>query len=83
MVKFLKPGKAVIVLHGRYAGRKGIIVRSFNDGTRDRPYNHCLVAGISKHPKKGDSEGLNEEDGEEVSRQCVFEAGELQPYHAD
>ncbi|CAM8894020.1 unnamed protein product [Rhodiola kirilowii] len=52
MVKFLKPGKAVIVLQGRYAGRKGVIVRSFDDGTRDRPYGHCLVAGISKYPKK-------------------------------
>ncbi|XP_059666661.1 large ribosomal subunit protein eL27 [Cornus florida] len=52
MVKFLKPNKAVIVLQGRYAGRKAVIVRSFDDGTRDRPYGHCLVAGISKYPKK-------------------------------
>ncbi|CAM8877097.1 unnamed protein product [Rhodiola kirilowii] len=52
MVKFLKPSKAVIVLQGRYAGRKAVIVRSFDDGTRDRPYGHCLVAGISKYPKK-------------------------------
>ncbi|XP_027126853.1 60S ribosomal protein L27-3-like [Coffea eugenioides] len=50
MVKFLKQNKAVIL--GRYAGRKGVIVRSFDDGTRDRPYGHCLVAGISKYPKK-------------------------------
>ncbi|KAL0905812.1 hypothetical protein M5K25_024250 [Dendrobium thyrsiflorum] len=52
MVKFLKPGKAVILLNGRFAGRKAVIVRSFDDGTRDRPYGHCLVAGIAKYPKK-------------------------------
>ncbi|GAB4854763.1 60S ribosomal protein L27-3 [Ancistrocladus abbreviatus] len=52
MVKFLKPGKAVIILQGRYAGRKAVIVRSFDEGTRERPYGHCLVAGIAKYPKK-------------------------------
>lgn len=52
MVKFLKTNKAVIILQGKYAGRKGVIVRSFDDGTRDRPYGHCLVAGIKKYPSK-------------------------------
>ncbi|KAK7319247.1 hypothetical protein RJT34_03966 [Clitoria ternatea] len=52
MVKFLKPNKAVIVLQGRYAGRKAVIVRNFDDGTRDRPYGHCLVAGIKKYTSK-------------------------------
>ncbi|CAN6439082.1 unnamed protein product [Victoria cruziana] len=52
MVKFLKQNKAVIILQGRFAGRKAVIVRSFDDGTRDRPYGHCLVAGILKYPKK-------------------------------
>ncbi|KAK9156281.1 hypothetical protein Sjap_003761 [Stephania japonica] len=52
MVKFLKPNKAVILLQGRFAGRKAVIVKNFDDGTRDRPYGHCLVAGVSKYPKK-------------------------------
>ncbi|CAI0440012.1 unnamed protein product [Linum tenue] len=52
MVKFLKPNKAVIVLQGRYAGKKAVIVKSFDDGTRDRAYGHCLVAGIKKYPAK-------------------------------
>ncbi|KAJ7982006.1 60S ribosomal protein L27 [Quillaja saponaria] len=52
MVKFLKPNKAVIVLQGRFAGRKAVIVRNFDDGTRDRPYSHCLVAGVFKYPQK-------------------------------
>ncbi|KAF7140609.1 hypothetical protein RHSIM_Rhsim06G0151500 [Rhododendron simsii] len=52
MVKFLKTNKAVIILQGRFAGRKAVIVRPFDDGTRDRPYGHCLVAGVAKYPKK-------------------------------
>ncbi|XP_064955683.1 large ribosomal subunit protein eL27x-like [Musa acuminata AAA Group] len=52
VVKFLKPNKAVVVLQGRFAGRKAVIVRAFDEGTRDLAYGHCLVAGIAKYPKK-------------------------------
>ncbi|KAL3688542.1 hypothetical protein R1sor_014851 [Riccia sorocarpa] len=52
MVKFLKPNKVVVLLQGRYAGRKAVIVKSFDDGTKDRPYGHALVAGIAKYPRK-------------------------------
>ncbi|KAL0874162.1 hypothetical protein Bca101_023867 [Brassica carinata] len=52
MVKFLKQNKAVILLQGRYAGKKAVIIRSFDDGNRERPYGHCLVAGLKKYPSK-------------------------------
>ncbi|KAE8777646.1 60S ribosomal protein L27-3 [Hordeum vulgare] len=52
MVKFLKPGKAVIVLQAKYAGKKVVIVRMFEEGTRDCPYGNCLVAGLAKYTKK-------------------------------
>ncbi|XP_044950889.1 60S ribosomal protein L27-2-like, partial [Hordeum vulgare subsp. vulgare] len=52
MMKFLKPGKAVILLQGRYTGKNTVIVCVFEDGTRDRLYEHCLVAGLAKYPKK-------------------------------
>ncbi|KAE8782087.1 60S ribosomal protein L27 [Hordeum vulgare] len=52
IVKFLEQGKAVIPLQGRYAGKKAVIVRVFEEGTRDHPYGHCLVAGLAKYPKK-------------------------------
>ncbi|XP_031111898.1 60S ribosomal protein L27-like [Ipomoea triloba] len=48
MVKFLKPNKAIILLQGRYAGKKAVIVKLFEDGTRDCPYGHCLVTGSPK-----------------------------------
>ncbi|KAE8821531.1 60S ribosomal protein L27-3 [Hordeum vulgare] len=52
MVMFLKLAKAMILLPGRYAGKKAVIVRVFEEGTRDRPYGNCLVTGLAKYPKK-------------------------------
>ena len=52
MGKFLKPGKVVIVLNGRYAGKKAVIVKANDEGTSERPYGHALVAGVSKYPLK-------------------------------
>jgi large subunit ribosomal protein L27e len=40
------------VLSGRFAGRKAVIVRNFDDGAAGRPYGHALVAGIDKYPLK-------------------------------
>merc|ERR1712216_214005 len=52
MVKFLKSGKVVIVLNGRMAGKKGIIVKTYDEGTDDRKYGHAIVAGIARAPLK-------------------------------
>lgn len=52
MGKILKPGRVVLVLGGRYAGRKGVVVKNYDDGTTDRPYGHALIAGIDKYPLK-------------------------------
>jgi len=52
MVKFLKANKVVVLLQGRYAGRKAVIVKNFDDGTKERPYGHAIVCGIAKYPRK-------------------------------
>merc|ERR1712154_107192 len=52
MGKFLKSGKVVLVLGGRFAGRKAVIVKNYDDGTGDKPYGHALVAGIDRYPRK-------------------------------
>ena len=51
MGKFYKAGKVVVVLNGKNAGAKGIIVKAF-ESTKDRKYPHCLVVGLSKGPRK-------------------------------
>ncbi|KAJ3050723.1 60S ribosomal protein L27A [Rhizophlyctis rosea] len=51
-MRFLKSGKVVLVLTGRYAGKKAVIVKQFDDGTKERPYPHAIVAGIERYPLK-------------------------------
>lgn len=52
MGKIMKPGKVVLVLHGRYAGRKAIVVTTHDDGTSRKQYGHAVVAGIDRYPRK-------------------------------
>ncbi|XP_065839866.1 large ribosomal subunit protein eL27-like [Oscarella lobularis] len=52
MGKFLKSGRVVLVLAGRYAGKKAVIVKNQDDGDQRRPYGHALVAGINRYPLK-------------------------------
>ena len=50
--KLIKPGRVVVLLNGRYAGRKAVVVQTFDDGTSDRQFGHCLVAGLANGPKR-------------------------------
>ena len=50
MVRFIKPGRIVILLSGRYAGKKAVVVRCYDDGSKERRFSHCLVAGVEKAP---------------------------------
>lgn len=52
MGKFIKPGKVVVLLAGRYAGKKAIVVKTYDDGTPNREFSHCLVAGIERAPRR-------------------------------
>merc|ERR1711998_118386 len=51
MGKFLKDGKIVVILQGRYAGKKAVILKTMDDNTKERPYGHCVVAGVAKAPR--------------------------------
>jgi large subunit ribosomal protein L27e len=50
MGRFIKPGRVVILLAGRYAGKKAVVIRCYDDGAKERSFAHCLVAGIEKAP---------------------------------
>lgn len=45
----LEPGKIVILLHGRFAGHKAVIVK-VHESTKDRKYPHLIVAGVDRYP---------------------------------
>jgi len=47
-----QPNKVVVVLNGRYAGHKAVVVKNFDEGTTSRPYGHALVCGIANYPRK-------------------------------
>lgn len=48
----IKGGKVVVMLQGRYAGRKAVVVKVHEDGTNDRKFPHAVVAGIDRYPRK-------------------------------
>ncbi|KAL5520912.1 RPL27B [Sanghuangporus sanghuang] len=52
MVKIYKPGKIAIVLQGRQAGKKVVVIKQNDEGTKERPYPHAIVAGVERYPRK-------------------------------
>lgn len=48
----------MVILNGRYAGRKAIIVKSNYENVKDRKYPHCIVIGLSKGPRKATKKSL-------------------------
>lgn len=52
MVKLLRPGRVVIMLAGRYAGKKAVVVSVSEQGNADRPFGHAVVAGVAAPPRK-------------------------------
>ena len=44
--------KVIILLTGRYAGKKAVIIRNHDDGTTNRKYGHAEVLVLTKEPKK-------------------------------
>eukprot|EP01071_Lankesteria_metandrocarpae_P013947 Lankesteria_metandrocarpae@DN784_c0_g1_i1.p1 len=52
MGRILKSGRVVVVLNGRFAGRKAVVVQANDTGTKERLFPHALIAGLSRPPKK-------------------------------
>eukprot|EP00746_Dinoflagellata_sp_MGD_P161600 gnl/MRDRNA2_/MRDRNA2_88806_c0_seq1.p1 gnl/MRDRNA2_/MRDRNA2_88806_c0~~gnl/MRDRNA2_/MRDRNA2_88806_c0_seq1.p1 ORF type:complete len:148 (+),score=49.89 gnl/MRDRNA2_/MRDRNA2_88806_c0_seq1:88-531(+) len=52
MGKFIKAGRVIVVTGGRYSGKKAMVVKTFDDGSKARPFGHALVAGVEKAPQK-------------------------------
>ena len=40
------------MLQGRYAGRKAIVVKTYDEGHGDRKFSHAIVAGVDRYPRK-------------------------------
>ena len=48
----MKSGRIVILLAGRHAGKKAIVVKTHDDHKKERKFSHALVAGIERYPLK-------------------------------
>ena len=51
-IQSLKGNQVAIVLQGRQAGKKVVVIKQLDDGTKERPYPHAIVAGIERYPRK-------------------------------
>ena len=49
---FVQEKKVIILLTGRYAGKKAVIIRNHDDGTPNRKYGHAEVLVLTKEPRK-------------------------------
>merc|ERR1712007_304890 len=50
--KIMKKGRVVILLAGRLAGKKAIIMKQNDEGRKARKFPHALVAGVERCPRK-------------------------------
>lgn len=48
----VQPGRFVILLNGRHAGMKAIVLAAYPEPTEARKYPHAIVLGIEKLPRK-------------------------------
>ncbi|KAI5797768.1 ribosomal L27e protein family-domain-containing protein [Geopyxis carbonaria] len=51
-MKFLKNGRVAIITRGRFAGKKVVIVKVMDDGSKSHPFGHALVTGVERYPQK-------------------------------
>ena len=50
--KLFKFGRIVVLLTGKHAGKKAVIIKVMSEGTKDRAFPHMLVVGMARNPKK-------------------------------
>ena len=71
MGKIMKRGRIVILLAGRRAGMKAIIVKQNDDGKKDKKFAHALVCGIERPPRRV-TRAMNAKKIERKSRMKPF-----------
>ena len=51
MGKIFKGGRIVILTSGRHAGKKAIVVKSYDEGNKSRKFASALVLGVDRAPR--------------------------------
>ena len=64
----IKSGKVVIILAGRHAGKKAVVIKNMEEGNADdKRFSHCLVAGIARGPRRV-TRGMSKKKVEKLSK---------------
>ena len=64
-------GRFVVMLQGRHAGKKALVLAAYPEPTGDRKFPYAVVMGIEKYPKKV-SKGMNQEQLVKKTQVKVF-----------
>ncbi|OAF67537.1 60S ribosomal protein L27 [Intoshia linei] len=48
----LKKNRVVILLSGRHAGKKAVVLKCYDQGTTSRKFGCALVVGVERAPRK-------------------------------
>ena len=51
MGKIFRTGRVAILTSGRHAGKKAIVVKSYDDGNKSRKFAAALVVGVDRAPR--------------------------------
>ena len=51
-MSLIQAGRFVIMLQGRHAGKKALVLAAYPEPTEDRKFPYAVVMGIEKYPKK-------------------------------
>uniref|UniRef100_A0A7S1D7Z7 KOW domain-containing protein n=1 Tax=Cyclophora tenuis TaxID=216820 RepID=A0A7S1D7Z7_CYCTE len=78
--RVLKNGRVVIVLRGRFAGHKAVIVRLYEGGRESRKFTHAVVAGVSKAPRKITRAMEKEDAKSEAKRGKITKRSTVKPF---
>ncbi|WFD04613.1 hypothetical protein MOBT1_003327 [Malassezia obtusa] len=52
MPKIYKPGKVAVVLQGRHAGKKVVVIKQYDEGNKEHGFPYVIAAGIERYPLK-------------------------------
>ena len=60
-MSLIQPGRFVVMLQGRHAGKKALVLAAYPEATGDRKFPYAVVMGIESYPKKVTKEMTQEQ----------------------
>ena len=71
------------MLAGRYAGKKAVVVKTFDQGTTDKSFAYALVAGVAANQRKVTKSMSKKKMSKKLKIKPLHQGRQLHPPHAD